>query len=83
MNYTLQKFKKQPPKIKKIIKSLDFIRGFATIGCIFKQENLKREFLLDLKVILEYKIFKFSELLPQACKALITRSSHPNCETHV
>ena len=41
MNYTLQKFKKQPPKIKKIIKSPDSIRGFSTAGCIFKQENLK------------------------------------------
>ena len=77
MNYTLQKFKKQPQKIKKIIKSPDSIRGFSTAGCIFKQKNLKREFFLDLRVILEYKIFKFSELLSQARKALITRSSQP------
>jgi hypothetical protein len=41
MNYTLQKFKKQPQKIKKIIKSLDCIRGFTTKSCILKQNNLK------------------------------------------
>jgi hypothetical protein len=81
MNYTLQKFKKQPQKIKKIIKSPDFIRGFATINCIFKRNYFTIEFLFDLLEFLEYKIFKFSELLPQARKALITRSSQPNCET--
>lgn len=83
MNYTLQKFKKQSQKIKKIIKSPDSIRGFSTVGCILKKDHLRIEFLIDLLEFLEYKIFKFSELLPQAQKALITRSSHPNCETHV
>ncbi|MEY3415070.1 MAG: hypothetical protein RI930_377 [Pseudomonadota bacterium] len=81
MNYTLQKFKKQPPKIKKIIKNPDFIGGFTTIGCIFKTNHSTIEFLIDLLGFLEYKIFKLSELLPQARKALITRSSHHNCET--
>jgi hypothetical protein len=82
MNYTLQKFKKQPQKIKKIIKSLDCIKNFTIVNCVFKINHSKIEFLLDLLEFLEYKICnKFSELLPQARKALITRSSHPNCET--